>query len=233
MVGKEGGYSARCSQAAGQHVGFAEAMALDTEPREQQVCGTGRLPEQRGHPRDGHPPGPCAEPLGETHVPARHRDLRATPLTVHSTLNTPKPRETENAPSSSPLYIGDEVSKTFWVPCQQWGRAPEKESQSLQDNRHLHGLDQTSNRTELRACPHTNTRAAPHGIPHIWESLDSPKPSQEGSDRLKIALRISAPSPGGGVQHSPAAFGEDTATKAIPALLLPGQQSHAGFTARY
>lgn len=136
---------------------------------------------------------------------------------------------------SSPLYISDELSKTFWVPCQQRGRAPGRESRSLQDNHHLPSLDQTSNRTELRACPRTNTRVAPHGIPDIWESLDFPKPFQEGSDHLKVALRISAPPLGRGLQQGPAAFGEDTETKAvpIPAPSLPGQQSHAGFTARY
>lgn len=83
-------------------MGFAEARALETEPREQQVCGAGRLPGQQGHPGDGHPPRPCAEPLCETHVLTQHRDLGATPLTVHPTLNEPKPRETENTPSFFP-----------------------------------------------------------------------------------------------------------------------------------
>lgn len=39
-----------------------------------------------------------------------------------------------------------------------------------------------------RHAPLLNTRAAPPGIPHLRESLDLPKPLQEGSDHLKVAL---------------------------------------------
>lgn len=143
--------------------GFAEAKAkaLEAEPREQQAT-----PQGAGTPwglssfRTIH-----RAVRGDAHLPMWRREPRGTPLTVHSTLNMLKPRETEN--TSSRLYISDEISTMLGVPCQKGGNRAEPLGESL-------SLSKTTctstvlDQTELWARPsHKYQDSSSRDIPHL------------------------------------------------------------------